>query len=242
VPFAGHPTLGAAYVLAVTATVALTGERTDWVFDEGVGPVPVTVQAREDTPDQIYLTAAQAPVVGPPPPDRATLAGILSLAEADLDSAGWEPAAVSCGMPFLLVPVRDRAALRRAALNRTAWDQALRAFWAPHLYVIYLEPDRSAPIQARMFAPALGIDEDPATGAAAVTLAGYLGARHPQTEGVLHWTVEQGVDLGRPSRLLVEADRRQGQVVAARVGGQAVLVSEGIITVPDPVGATGITA
>jgi trans-2,3-dihydro-3-hydroxyanthranilate isomerase len=157
-PFAGHPTLGAAFVLAVTATVALTGERTEWVFDEGVGPVPVTVQAREDQPDRLYLTAAQAPVVGPPPPDRATLAGILSLAEADLDTADWEPMAVSCGMPFLLVPVRDRAALQRVALNRTAWDQALRPFWAPHLYVLYLDPDPSAPVRARMFAPALGID------------------------------------------------------------------------------------
>ena len=108
--------------------------------------------------------------------------------------------------------------------------------------MVYLDPDASALVRARMFAPALGINEDPATGAAAVTLAGYLGARHPQAEGVLHWTVEQGVELGQPSRLLVEADRRQGHVVAARVGGQAFLVSEGMIMVPDSLGSTAVTA
>lgn len=232
-PFAGHPTLGAAYVLAATGAVGLAGERTEVIFEEGVGPVAVTIAAVAGQPDALYLTAAQRPTFGPTPPDRATLAAVLSLAEIDLEVPTAAPAAVSCGVPFLITPARDREALRRAAVDRAAWERALRTFWAPHLYVICLDPDPAAPIHARMFAPALGVEEDPATGAAAVALAGYLSARYPAADGVLRWTVAQGVEMGRPSRLLVEAERRRGCVVAARVGGQAAPVSEGVITVPD---------
>jgi trans-2,3-dihydro-3-hydroxyanthranilate isomerase len=82
-----------------------------------------------------------------------------------------------------------------------------------------------------MFAPAIGITEDPATGAAATALGGYLAARAAQNDGTLRWVVEQGFEMGRPSILNVEADKTNGELSAVRVGGQAVMVSEGWITV-----------
>jgi trans-2,3-dihydro-3-hydroxyanthranilate isomerase len=84
-----------------------------------------------------------------------------------------------------------------------------------------------------MFAPAMGIEEDPATGAAAAALAGYLGIRDSTEGGTLRWVVEQGFEMGRPSILEIEADKRNAKIVAVRVGGSCVLVCEGEMEVPD---------
>ncbi len=230
-PFAGHPTLGAAHVLAAADAVPLTGDTTRIVFEEGVGPVAVTLTARDGAPDFAQLTAAQAPEFGPEPPGVEALAALLSLDVDDLSSDEFAPQAVSCGVPFLFVPVRDHEALGRIALQREAWNRTLSGFWAPHVYAL-VPADGDGPMRARMFAPAMDIEEDPATGAAASALAGYLGSRDGRADGALRWVVEQGVEMGRPSRLHVEADKQGGRIVAVRVGGRSVLVSEGTMRVP----------
>jgi trans-2,3-dihydro-3-hydroxyanthranilate isomerase len=100
------------------------------------------------------------------------------------------------------------------------------------VFVFTTETGGAADARARMFAPGLGVPEDPATGSAAASFAGYLGVRTRLRDGTARWVVEQGVEMVRPSRLEVEADKVDGAVVAARVGGGAVLVSEGTIEVP----------
>ena len=121
-----------------------------------------------------------------------------------------------------------------ARLDVTVWNRLLRDFWAPHVYCIALDPEQMRNgVRARMFAPAMGIVEDPATGAAASALAGYLGKPGSTGDGTLRWTIEQGFEMGRPSVLEVEADKRQGEIVAVRVGGKCVLVSQGSMEVPE---------
>jgi trans-2,3-dihydro-3-hydroxyanthranilate isomerase len=233
-PFAGHPTIGAAFVLAATGQIALNGEQTRLVFEEQVGPVRVDVQAQDGRPVSAKLWAAQMPEFGPPTPGRAELARLLSLEEEALAEGALTPQAVSCGVPFTFIPLRDRRALGRARLDLTAWNQLLQDFWAPHVYCITLDPELEGhDMRARMFAPAMGIEEDPATGAAASALAGYLGGREVLRDGTLHWVIEQGFEMGRPSLLEVEADKRDGEIVAVRVGGKCVLVSEGVMEVPE---------
>ena len=228
VPFAGHPTLGTAFVLAVTGRVALTGGMTDLVLEEGVGPVPVKVMTQAGAPTFVQLSAAQMPQVGPAPPPAASLAQALSLQPEDILTGELAPEAVSCGLPFLFVPVRDRAAVGRAEPELAAWRRVLGDYWAAGVFVFAMEPERGdADLRARMFAPTLGVWEDPATGSAAAALAGYLGRRHPLRDGTLSWVVEQGVEMGRPSILHVQADKRAGAIVAVRVGGACVLVSQG---------------
>jgi len=225
-PFAGHPTVGTAYLLAALGEIPLSGDQTQIIFEEGAGPVPVSIFAEGGQPVSAQLTAAQLPQFGPPTPAAADLAGLLSLDLEDLIAE--EIQAVSCGLPFLLVPIRQRQAMGRIQLKRERWEQALAGYWTPHIYVF--TDDVEAPdldFRVRMFAPALGIAEDPATGAAAATFAGYLGVRDPAREGLLRWRIEQGVEMGRPSLLEIEADKREGQITAVRVGGSAVLVSEG---------------
>ncbi|HXE58209.1 MAG TPA: PhzF family phenazine biosynthesis protein [Gemmatimonadales bacterium] len=227
-PFAGHPTVGTAHVLAAIGELRLAGPRTDVVFEEGVGPVPVSIRTDGGRVVHCELASARLPAVGPPPPTRARLAAVLGIGPEEL-APDRDPLAVSCGVPFLFVAVRDAAVLARVRLDRQRWRETLADYWAPHLYVVALDPSRPDRVRARMFAPALGIPEDPATSAAAAALAGYLDRQGGGPGETLRWTVEQGVEMGRPSRLQVEAERRGEAIAAVRVGGSSVMVSEGYL-------------
>ena len=226
--FAGHPTVGTAHVLASIGIVKLAGDETRIVLEEGVGPVPVTIRGKNGRPDFVQLTAAKLPETGPPPPSSSTLAAMLSLQNGDVLEGDMSAEAVSCGTPFLFVPVRDRAAVGRARIKLDVWESALAGYLTKEVFVFAMDaehPDND--VRARMFAPGIGVSEDPATGSACVALAGYLAARDARTQGTLRWIVEQGFEMGRPSILEIEADKKAGAVTAVRVGGRTVLVCDG---------------
>jgi len=184
-------------------------------------------------PRYARLTSPRLPEVGPPTPAVADLAAMLSLDPSDLLDEPWTPQGVSCGMPFLLVPLRDRRAVGRARLRLDVWERVLAGYWSPHVYLFALDPEQSGrQVRARMFGPAVGVAEDPATGSAATALAGYLGARDPRRDGRLRWVIEQGFEMGRPSLLEAEVDKREGAITEARVGGASIMVSEGTMEVP----------
>lgn len=231
-PFAGHPTVGTAHVLASIGAVPLTDGETKIVLEEGVGPVPVTIRGAAGAPEFVQLSAAMLPEVGPPPPSAEILAAMLSLSANDVLDDDFAPQAVSCGTPFLFVPLRDHDAVRRARLDLPRWEAALDGYLTNKVFLFALDAELpGSDVHARMFAPGIGVPEDPATGSAAVALGGYLAARDPRADGTLRWVVEQGIEMGRPSRLEVEADKRHGAVTAARVGGQTVIVCEGRMTI-----------
>ncbi len=229
--FAGHPTVGTAHVLAAIGAFPLIGPETKIVLEEGVGPVPVTVRSEHGRPVFAQLTAAMLPEVGPPPPSAADLAGMLSLANAEVLDSEMSPESVSCGTPFLFVPLRNRAAVARARLKLDLWESLLGSYLTNHVFVFAMEGERAGShVRARMFAPGIGVPEDPATGSACVALGGYLATRDARANGTLRWMVEQGFEMGRPSILEVEADKHQGKVTAARVGGQTQLVCDGVMS------------
>jgi trans-2,3-dihydro-3-hydroxyanthranilate isomerase len=231
-PFAGHPTVGTAHVLAAIGDIPLTGDSTKIIFEEGVGPVPVAIRSSNGVPVFAQLSAAKMPEIGPPVPDRAALAQLLSLDVDDLLDTPWMPQALSCGMPFLFVPLKDRAAVGRARLRLDAWEATLQGAWASEVFVFAFGGERAgSDIRARMFAPGLNIIEDPATGGANAAFAGYLAARDPRRDGTLRWVVEQGFEMGRPSIIEVEADLVASVVEAVRVGGSTVLMSEGAMNI-----------
>lgn len=232
-PFAGHPTLGAAFVLASIGELALAGPETTVIFEEGVGPVSVTIKAESGRPVYCELATARLPEFGPPPPPLDEIAAVLSLRPDEIRTDGFSPRAASCGLPFFFVPLRDRNALARARLDLSVWERSFSSWWAPHIYpLVETAGGGGADIRARMFAPAMGIAEDPATGAAAAALAGYLAATRPPEDGTLRWVVDQGVEMGRPSRLHVECDLAGGDIQAVRVGGSSVMMAEARLAVP----------
>ncbi|CAN5749761.1 PhzF family phenazine biosynthesis protein [soil metagenome] len=232
VPFAGHPTVGTAHVLATIGEVALTGALTRIVFEEGVGPVPVVIRSSNGVAVSAQLSVARLPESGPVAASRDAIAATLGLDLSDLAGDDWSPEALSCGLPYLFVPVRDLAAVAKARVRMDAWDATLKGAWASELFVFARGGERAGTaFRARMFAPGLNVPEDPATGSANAALAGYLAARDPRRDGLLTWRVEQGFEMGRPSIIDVEADVASGQVTAVRVGGASVLVAEGTMAI-----------
>lgn len=232
VPFAGHPTVGTAFVLTVIGDVPLTGAETQLVLGEVVGPVPVVVRAEHGVPTFVQLSAAQLPTESAPAVDAATIASVLSLDPAELLGGEYAPRVASCGLPFLLVPVGSREAVRRARVRLERWEAALAGTTGSEVMVFALDAEApGADVRARVFVPGLSVPEDPATGSACAALAGYLAARTPRDGATLRWVVEQGIEMGRPSRLEIEADKAGGQITAVRVGGRCVLVCEGEIEV-----------
>jgi trans-2,3-dihydro-3-hydroxyanthranilate isomerase len=226
--FAGHPTVGTAFVLATIGAIPLKGAETRIVLEEGVGPVPVTIRQENGQPGFAQLSVAQLPMVGPPAPSAADLAKCLGLDAGDTMSGEWGPEGRSCGTPFLMVPIRSRKALARARVNMDAWEAVLGSYWTNKVFFFCNEPElKGSHYRARMFAPAIGVPEDPATGSACAGFAGYLADRDQRADGPLRWRVEQGFEMGRPSLLDLEVDKKSGAVTAVRVGGNSVLVSKG---------------
>ncbi len=225
-PFAGHPTVGTAAVLARLGVVDTPGGTAVVVFEEGVGPV--TVEIRLD-PSATFTRLIRDTGIESPPirPARKAAATTLSLSEdAVLDA--WF---ASVGVPFCFIHLAGTEAVDRAALERTAWSLNLARAWAPHLFFFAGALHSGSRLYARMFAPALGIEEDPATGSASATLAGCLADRLP-TDGDFTWTIDQGIAMGRPSLLEASAEKRRGRTVQVKVGGSTVLVGEGTMAVP----------
>lgn len=231
-PFAGHPTVGTAFVLAALGRVPLSEGETRIVLEENVGPVPVTIRSRDGQPVFTQLAAAQPPEFGPPPPAPAELASTLGLEASDVSSGELGPRAVSCGLPWLIVPVTSRDAIARARLHADRYERVLGGYWSRGVYLVTFDtrlPDSD--VHARMYAPAIAPHEDPATGSAAASLAGYLAARE-KSDGTRRWRVTQGHEMGRPGRIEIEAERNGGKITAIRVGGASVLVSEGEMEIP----------
>ena len=159
---------------------------------------------------------------------------MVGLEEIDVCPEGLFPEMVSCGLPYHVVPVRTVEAISRAVLDMALWKRMLGDSWAHHVYLVCPEVSASdVDVRVRMFAPGSGVPEDPATGSAAAALGGYLAKADGRDAGSLSWTVEQGMEIDRPSTIYVEADRADGATTAIRVGGGAVLVSRGTMVVPD---------
>jgi trans-2,3-dihydro-3-hydroxyanthranilate isomerase len=152
---------------------------------------------------------------------------MLSLAEGEVleGAACW-----SCGVPFLVVPVAGADALSRCALDLPRLRELLASYPTQKVYPVARIGELHW--RVRMFAPGLGVAEDPATGSAAAAFAGWLARELPQPrDGTAAVRLEQGVEMGRPAELHVEFDRRAGAITAVRVGGAAVMVAEGTLAV-----------
>ena len=207
--FAGHPIVGTAVVLA---ELGRTGGATEIVLEVGVGPVRVVLQGagatffRAGEPERRPLDVADA--------DIAALVGVDALA-----GAPWQ---AGYGTSYVLVPLADRDAVARAETRLDHWRKLAPRLWGHALYVFAVTGPGT--VHARMFAPSLGVAEDPATGSAAAALIGSLPG---PADGTAHLAITQGVEMGRPSTILCSATRQAGVVQQISIGGGAIVVGEG---------------
>ena len=230
-PFAGHPNIGTAFILALSGELGDIEEETRITFEEKAGLVPIRI--RKSAPDQFWceLQAPEALSLGKAL-SVEQIAKILSLAPSDIEVSTHLPQQASVGLPFVMIELKSRAALENVNVNLDAARELMEEGIRPSLYT-YIHSKDDFDIRGRMFAPLGGTDEDPATGSANCALAGLLTHYHPASEGEFSWHIAQGVEMNRPSILDARTKKQNNEVSAVWIAGNSVLVSEGQIQVDD---------
>jgi trans-2,3-dihydro-3-hydroxyanthranilate isomerase len=235
IPFAGHPNVGTAFVLASRAAKAPARLR----FEEKAGLVPVEILSDGGNVIGAELTAPQA-LQRTNEVSAAAAAACLSLTAADVKTDRHAPQVVSVGLPFLVVEIASREALRRARPDAAAFARTLAEIGRDVVYFYTRDvPASEQPLdlQARMFHPgASGLSEDPATGSATAACAALLADIDPISDGELRLRIGQGVDMGRPSLLLTRVRKQAGAITSVHVGGGCVKMMEGTLNVPGEAG------
>lgn len=227
IPFAGHPTIGTAAALVMTGELG-PGDRHSLVLEEGVGPVGVEVERRAGAlhATLTVTNALQQPAM-PLHPDQ--LAAVLSLRPGEV----LEGFFASVGLPFCFARLASREAVDRATLDRGPWKEHLSGAWSPDIFLFAGDPANGAEFYARMFAPAFGIEEDPATGSASAALAAALASRFGPADGEFRLSILQGVAMGRRSEIHAVGRKTGGALVSVSVGGASAYVASGEIEVPE---------
>jgi trans-2,3-dihydro-3-hydroxyanthranilate isomerase len=225
-PFAGHPTLGTAAVLTALGRGRAAGGGTTLVLEEGIGAVEVVVHESANG-HRAKLSLNGAVERPDEQPDRAGFARALSLPP----SAVVETWFAAVGVRFAFACLASPALVDAAVLDRASWQAAFGGGWTGNLYFFAGQMSHGGRLHARMFAPDLGIGEDPATGSAAAALVASLAARVDLTGEELRLTIDQGVALGRPSLIEAVAETKSGQVHAIHVAGNCVHVADGTFQV-----------
>ena len=225
-PFAGHPTVGTAVLLGRLDSGA--GARA-LVLEERIGPVTCTVEPKGEGGSARFILPREPERIEPIA-DAAEIAAALGLTLDDLGFDRFAPEKWTAGNPFTFVPVRGLEPIGRARPDMAKWDELFGADDPVGAYLFCREVvEKGSSFHARMFAPGVGIYEDPATGSAAAAFAGLLAASRTFAEGEHTVVIEQGYEMGRPSLIRLMLTMRKGKLAAASIGGDAVVVSEGTI-------------
>ena len=227
-PFAGHPTVGAAALIAhQRAADLLSAQDLRIVLEERIGDVVCVARKRKGQALAAYFELPKLPErLKGDPPSTADIAASLGLEPQDIGFDGHEPSLYSAGAPFLFIPIRSLDAIGRAAPGTLPW--ATKGGPATFVYTRETERKGSA-YHARMFAGAWGVGEDPATGSAAAAFAGVVQAFDRPPDGEHMLTIEQGFEMGRPSLIALGLVIEEGALASATIGGSVVLVSSGAL-------------
>ena len=227
VPFAGHPNIGTAFVLAKDGAFGDFREPVKVIFEEKVGFVPITI--RYDAGDQIWceLSAPEELSIGDSVPTEFS-ASLLSLDTGDIVTTTHPPQVASVGLPFLFIELSSLDVLQRAKVNMPQFNRLIDRGIVSYIHM-YVKRTDDFDIRARMFAPIDGVPEDPATGSANCALIALLTYYDSETDTDNNWRISQGIEVGRPSVLNGRTEKRNGKITGVWIGGNSVLISEGII-------------
>jgi trans-2,3-dihydro-3-hydroxyanthranilate isomerase len=227
-PFAGHPNVGTAFVLANEGVRHGATVSCPILFEEKAGLVRLDPIKQES----VVVGARLSP---PQPVERGddialdVAAAAVSLASGDIETARHRPCFASCGIPMAFAELKTRAALAAARPRAEIFSEHITSDRATGFLLYVKEQSEGFDLQARMFAPLYGVPEDPATGSANVILAGLLASLRPEADLKLELRIGQGFDMGRPSALEAFAEKRDGKIVALSIGGQCVPMMRGTL-------------
>ncbi|MFT5665052.1 MAG: trans-2,3-dihydro-3-hydroxyanthranilate isomerase [Gammaproteobacteria bacterium] len=224
IPFAGHPNIGTAFVLA---SIGELDEVTEITFVEKTGLVPIVLHKLENEGLWCELKAPERLSLGETVPVKF-MAAILSLTEDEIVTDTHSSQVTSVGLPFLIVQLRDRSALQRAKINIQKLEALAEQGVVPDVH-IYIKSNDEFDIRARMFAPFDGVPEDPATGSANCALAALLAHHDDTGSTTFEWRISQGLEMGRPSILNARVEKKEGKEISVFIGGSSVMVSNGTL-------------
>jgi len=225
-PFAGHPTVGTALILALNGH----GHSSTIVLEEKIGIVRCTAAPAGGDRGHARFTLPQLPKPAGAATSREAISAAIGLAPGDIGFEQLAPVRWSAGNVFTFVPVRDLDAIRRCRPVDAKWDAAFEANGRSNPYVFCAQTvDAKHSFHARMFALRLGVTEDPATGSAAAAFAGLAAQTLPIGDGEHRLVIEQGYEMGRPSLIELQLMIAGGALTSATIGGHAVVVTEGTI-------------
>ena len=223
-PFAGHPTIGAAVLVAtLEAPDLLARQEIGLVLELAIGLVTCTVRHRRGEAAHARFEVPQLAETWGEPPQAGEIATLFGLAPDEVGWGGHRPSRFCAGVPFTFVPVGSIEALGRARL--APGDESERAGY----YLFAPDGAGTRAVRTRMLARGLGVAEDPGTGSAAAALAGALLAGEPLADGDHDCRILQGVEMGRPCRIGLAFTVERGRLASTTIGGEAVIVAEGTL-------------
>ena len=229
VPFAGHPNIGTAFVLASIGELGDFTDTQEITFEEEAGLVPITLRKEATKSIWCELQAPQAVSIHQQIPSEM-IAKALSLTTKGIVTSTAPPQVASVGLPFIIVELRDRAALERIRIDTNVLYEIEAMGITPDIHV-YVNSKDKYDLRTRMFAPFDNVPEDPATGSANCALVGMLTHLNSAQDGTFSWRIAQGIEMGRPSILDARTEKRNGVVTGVWIAGYSVMVSEGYIEV-----------
>jgi trans-2,3-dihydro-3-hydroxyanthranilate isomerase len=228
VPFAGHPNIGTAFTLASMGKFGRFHDKIDVVFEQNAGPVPIAIRSTDagfwcelKAPEPLSTSQAISPDL---------IASAISLPSKDIVTSTHQPQVASVGLPFIMVELKDLAALEAAKTYLPAINEIDARGITPDI-LVYIRSDEEFDIRARVFAPLDNVPEDPATGSANCALVAMLTQYQSDSEGMFEWRIAQGVEMGRPSLLEARVAKQAGTVTNVWIGGHCKMVAEGYIQV-----------
>lgn len=233
--FAGHPIIATAFVLASMGDIELTAAVTPVLFEQNAGAIEVNISAEDGKPTFVQFTRQVTSIIDRFAPTTEELAGFLSIDAGMIDKKKYSSRLVSCGFPYLIVPVFNYETVRKACFNYATWSQSSAPQTAAQEILLF-SPKTSladANFHARLLGSRIGINEDPPVGSAMPAFAAYLCSFEFMQKGTYTFSVDRGEEKHRRSVLNLEMDHKGTDTLTLRVGGEAVLVTEGKMTVPD---------
>ena len=225
-PFAGHPNIGTAFVLASSGAIGDFHESTEIIFEEKAGLVPILLRKFDDSSIWCELQAPEKLSIGKTV-SAEDLASAISVDSSDIIVDTHPPQQASVGLPFVIAELKNTQALEQASINIKGFKKLTSQYNTCFVH-IYTHSNDEYDVRTRMFAPFDGLPEDPATGSANCALGALLSYYNDSPSGDFEWKIAQGVEMGRPSYLKARTQKKGGEVTAAFIGGNSVMVSEGI--------------
>jgi trans-2,3-dihydro-3-hydroxyanthranilate isomerase len=232
--FAGHPIIATAYVLGLCGDIVLKDGITPIILEQKMGPVEANVTAVIGKPTFVQFTRKVSSIIDHFAPTDAELVAMLGLKENELDHKKYSPRLVSCGFPYLIVPVWHYDSVRHAKFNSTAWSQSTAPQTAAQEILLFApkSPFPDADFNVRLFGPHIGLHDDPPIGSAMPAFASYLCSFEHTQKGTHVFAVDRGDANSRRSVLNIEMDHKGQELLTLRVGGEAVLFAKGTIELP----------